>query len=123
MYALLRIVESGVTPITFQSVPFSFRRLYAAVPFASKGTAPMKMESPHGIVSSMIVEPASVPTPTVSCSCASGPRPEKSMIAPSGTAPRMGSTTEPTMPEMEGTRSSSSEPSDSMLLALNRMRP
>lgn len=46
----------------------------------------------------MIVEPASAPTPTLSCSWALGPRPEKSTIALSGTAPRMGSTSQPVRP-------------------------
>ena len=36
--------------------------------------------------------------------------PEKSTMAPSGTAPSTGRTTEPTMPATEGMRRSSSEP-------------
>ena len=85
------------------------------------GTDPNRIERLHGMVSSMIVEPARAPTPTLRFSCASGPSPEKSMIAPSGTAPRTGSTTEPTMPETLGTISKSSEPLESILLAANKI--
>ena len=81
-------------------------------------TRPARIAVDHGTVSSMIVEPASAPTPTAICSCASGPNPEKSMIAPSGTAPRIGRMTEPTTPASDGTSSSSSEPSDSMFDAV-----
>ena len=42
-------------------------------------------------------------------------------IAPSGTAATRGSTTDPTMPAIDGTSSSSSEPSLSMLVAVYKM--
>lgn len=72
----------------------------------------------HGMVKSMIVDPARAPTPTDNCSCASSPIPENKTIAPSGIAPKTGRTTDPTSPATEGTRRRSSEPSDIMLEAL-----
>ena len=63
------------------------------------------------MVRSMTVLPASAPTPTLSCSCASGPMPLNSTMAPSGTAPSTGRTTLPTSPASDGMSRSSSEPS------------
>ena len=140
-YALLRMVLPGLTPVASKkcfcavfdpsflasisalpkAVPRRFLILYWAKPSAPMATRPARIEKLHGTVSSMMVEPARAPTPTCICCCASGPRPLKSIMAPSGTAPRMGNTTEPTMPAIEGTSSSSSEPSLSMLEAVKRM--
>lgn len=72
----------------------------------------------QGMVKSIMVDPARAPTPTDSCCCALSPMPEKRTIAPSGTAPNTGSTTEPTRPATAGTSRRSSEPSDIMLDAL-----
>lgn len=76
--------------------------------------------SHQGMVSSMMVDPARAPTPTDSSSCASSPIPEKRTIAPSGTAPKTGRTTDPTMPARDGTSSRSSDPSEIMLDALEK---
>lgn len=76
----------------------------------------------HGMVNSMMVDPARAPTPTDSCCCASSPIPEKRTIAPSGTAPKTGRTTDPTTPARDGTSSRSSDPSEIMLDALERGR-
>lgn len=76
--------------------------------------------SHQGMVNSMMVDPARAPTPTDSSSWASSPIPEKRTIAPSGTAPSTGSTTEPTMPANEGTSRRSSDPSEIMLDALEK---
>lgn len=67
-----------------------------------------------------MVDPARAPTPTDSCCCASSPIPEKRTIAPSGTAPKTGRTTDPTMPAKDGTSSRSSDPSEIMLDALEQ---
>eukprot|EP00962_Isochrysis_galbana_P010204 scaffold2825_cov111-Isochrysis_galbana.AAC.3 len=127
MPAFSRIAGSGSTPVWCSTVraPSSFActtsfgrrspRLvrYCATP-STMATRPSQMERPHGRVSSMMVEPARAPTPTCSCSCASAPRPEKSIIAPSGTAPRIGRTMLPTMPATDGTNRRSSDPSESI---------
>jgi len=64
----------------------------------------------QGKVSSMTVLPASTPTPAETWFCASGPSPEQSVIMPSGTAPRIGSTMLPTRPARDGTRRRNSLP-------------
>ena len=77
-------------------------------------TLPAKTQSDHETVNSIIVDPASAPTPTLKLSCALSisPNPENNMMAPSGTAPRIGKTTPPTRPLKEGTSKSKSDPSD-----------
>ena len=62
------------------------------------GTRPAYTAMNHGSVISIIVEPASAPTPTWMLFAAFAPMPEKSTMAPSGTAPKIGRTTEPTSP-------------------------
>mmetsp|Transcript_16044 Transcript_16044/g.41284 ORF Transcript_16044/g.41284 Transcript_16044/m.41284 type:complete len:213 (-) Transcript_16044:139-777(-) len=96
-----------------------FGRLYLSWPVGLTFTRPAYMAKNHGNVSNMMVLPASAPTPTVTCSCALLPRPEKSTIIPSGTAPSTGSTMLPTKGAHCGTNSRSSEPSLIRLEASN----
>lgn len=65
--------------------------VYFGSPFAFKETRPPSKPQNHAIVSSIIVDPASAPTPTDTWSCAStrDPSPEHRIIIPSGTAPRI----------------------------------
>ena len=74
-------------------------------------TRPPNTLKNQGMVKSIIVLPAKVPTPTSNWLWASGPMPEKSTMHPSGTAPNTGKTTLPITPDHEGTRSNSSDPS------------
>lgn len=127
IHAVLLISSSMPTPVPVKLHAFSgnlsqhslapFGRLYVATPSLIP-TRPKTTARLHGIVKSMIVLPANAPTPTEIWFCASSPSPEKSTITPSGTAPKIGSTTLPTTGAIEGTRRSNSLPSLRMLAAL-----
>lgn len=60
----------------------------------AKSHRPRRMDPPVAMVSSIMVLPASVPTPTATCSWASSrePMPEKMTMRVSGSAPSTGST-------------------------------
>mmetsp|Transcript_59924 Transcript_59924/g.141783 ORF Transcript_59924/g.141783 Transcript_59924/m.141783 type:complete len:201 (+) Transcript_59924:1081-1683(+) len=97
--------------------------LYLPLPSSLRSTRPAMIARPQGMVRSMMVDPARAPTPTSSWFWASGPSPEKSTIAPSGTAPRIGRTTLPTMPATSGNKRSNSEPSEIRLEPWNKTYP
>ena len=116
--ALVFVSVSVVTPVSLAASVmdvFGVRVLLMAVPLEGwRSQRPTMSEPPHAMVSSMTVDPARVPMPTLTCSCASSfeaPRPDAMMTAASGTAPRMGRSKPPTSPGDKISRSSS-EPSD-----------
>ena len=92
-----RLVDSCHSRLSFSRVACSSTPLFIALFLfwlpTARSTTPTSMSTrpaytlrSHGTVMSMTVEPARAPTPTLSCSCALGPMPEKSTIIPSGTA-------------------------------------
>jgi len=86
---------------------------YAQCPVAkSTSTLPAITHKNQGTVKSITVAPAKAPIPTATffCAVSFGPKPEKMTRQASGTAPRTGRTTLPTMGAMEGRRRRSSPP-------------
>eukprot|EP00968_Pinguiococcus_pyrenoidosus_P004561 scaffold301_cov243-Pinguiococcus_pyrenoidosus.AAC.66 len=69
----------GCTPISksVDFIPSILGTLYTQSPSLSMSTRPAYTERNHGIVKSIVVLPARAPTPTASCSWASGPMPAK----------------------------------------------
>ena len=124
MRALSVVSPSTVTPVFAKlSASPCEHCLWIAFPVKpSRSQRPTQRLPPHATVSSITVLPASVPIPTLTCSCASSwvaPSPEATMTAASGTAPRMGSSSPPTSPG-ESTSSRSSLPSEMRLAAWRR---
>ena len=123
--ALVFVSVSVVTPVSFAASvmdAFGVRVLLMAVPLELRSQRPKISEPPHAMVSSMTVDPARVPMPTLTCSCASSllaPSPDAMMTAASGTAPRMGRSNPPTSPGDRISRSSS-EPSEMNPAAVSR---
>ena len=77
---------------------------------ASRSQRPTHREPPQAMVRSITVLPARVPMPTDTCSCAASleaPRPDATMTAASGTAPRTGRRSPPTSPGERISRRSS----------------
>ena len=127
MRALSVVSSSTVTPVFAKlSASPCEHCFWIALPVKpSRSQRPTHRLPPHATVSSITVLPASVPIPTLTCSCASSlvaPSPEATMTAASGTAPRMGSNSPPTSPG-ESTSSRSSLPSEIRFAAWRRPQP
>jgi hypothetical protein len=57
----------SLAPASSRCARAHVERAYEPLPSASSETRPAKTDKHHGTVSSKIVEPASPPTPTLSC--------------------------------------------------------
>mmetsp|Transcript_1613 Transcript_1613/g.3618 ORF Transcript_1613/g.3618 Transcript_1613/m.3618 type:complete len:204 (+) Transcript_1613:1291-1902(+) len=121
--ALMQLSESAVAPVLTTSY-FLVSRSSMETP-ACRLHLPMMSEPPHPMVSSIAVDPASVPMPTAILSAASSgapPSPLNMTISVSGSAPSTGNSSPPMRPASR-TSQSCSEPS-AMRFAPNRtMRP